>query len=504
MAEWLLQANEEGTLQSSAIMETIARKKSKHINNQFTSTLSFANNATAMTAITQHTDKESAKTKIKNSPAKNQKTKPVFDSNSTAADTAKMLEREGWKNPRLANEITEEISKIDPDLGSSVQETIMSAFANTVKDSTLTTYISAVESLVTKLPPLAVAKILPARTPAQLIALFAPSISSNYCWSSMKLYMAAICHFHYINGFDFDNIRYAPEFVAFWKGAKRLANMENYAKEPVSTQQLQSFLNNLLYCGHQTNASKRNAAWAAFSFFGVRRVSEGANLLLEDVTIKEDGIQFKIRKMKNRSDTTTCFIPYFKSMNQFCPAKIIEDWIHLRQQHYGNNPKDHLFCTTRGVKAGEKCRPETLRMAVDKFFVSTSISTHSLRKGGACYWARNVGRNVCQTQGGWVTTETMDRIYLKISQDELATTLAESAANSTTTIEPPPIPKKTTAKPTTTKPKAKPRTTRTNSKQTTIQSKKQKETRKKNTTGGNKCKKRRKSKPHGTAQKTKK
>ena len=76
------------------------------------------------------------------------------------------------------------------------------------------------------------------------------------------------------------------------------------------------------------------------------------------------------------------------------------------------------------------CITDSLRKVVTSIF-GNSTATHSLRKGGALYYARGgADDSATQAPGGWRTTDIMKAIYTKMSPSEIEDELVRVARNS--------------------------------------------------------------------------
>ena len=79
----------------------------------------------------------------------------------------------------------------------------------------------------------------------------------------------------------------------------------------------------------------------------------------------------------------------------------------------------HIFVTLTGKNRGQAVSTDSLRKHVTGAFGKGSAS-HSLRKGGAQFYARRgANDDATRQQGGWNTSEVMARIYTTLSQTEV-------------------------------------------------------------------------------------
>jgi hypothetical protein len=89
-----------------------------------------------------------------------------------------------------------------------------------------------------------------------------------------------------------------------------------------------------------------------------------------------------------------------------------------------------LFVNVTGMHKGDRVSVDTLRKHVAVGF-SKHAGSHSLRKGGALYYARaGAPEDATRQQGGWRTTEIMKTIYTKLARHEVDAALSQVVAAS--------------------------------------------------------------------------
>ena len=127
-----------------------------------------------------------------------------------------------------------------------------------------------------------------------------------------------------------------------------------------------------------------------------------------------------------------CLIPSIPSLGDNSPAQILLRWIEARTSFQKSaSITQPLFCTVSGNPRtiGNKVSADSFRKLLTSHFAGNT-STHSLRKGGARFFAKaEAPEQATMFQGGWRTTESMRSIYTTLSKAETRVEL-HKAANS--------------------------------------------------------------------------
>ena len=123
-----------------------------------------------------------------------------------------------------------------------------------------------------------------------------------------------------------------------------------------------------------------------------------------------------------------CFIPFLAHLQDVCPASLLREWFVSWKKRWPDHGAGPLFCVTTGTDL-KALSYDGWRKTLGSFFMSSSIGTHSLRKGGTKWFCHvaNVPEDVVQAQGGWASRDVMTLIYSKLSDDERAATLFKAA-----------------------------------------------------------------------------
>ena len=273
--------------------------------------------------------------------------------------------------------------------------------------------------------------LIPLDTEAKFLTLFGwvATNNTNLKWSRVKALKAALTKYHKLKSMPTILGQWSSPMAALWKGLSKQASHDSSGKTPVSFQAVYNYLS----AQDKSITDMRNKAMVCVSFFGVRRSAETRAFCMEHVSISDKGISLRVTCQKNDQLGLgmTCFIPHIASMKERSPATIIKEWIASRPTicHTTADPESLLFITTTGSKKtiGGPVSADSFRKLVSTTFGSGK-STHSLRKGGATFLARNdAPTQVTQAQGGWRTTDVMQNIYTSYSIEEQQQAISRAA-----------------------------------------------------------------------------
>ena len=122
-----------------------------------------------------------------------------------------------------------------------------------------------------------------------------------------------------------------------------------------------------------------------------------------------------------------CLIPNIAALAKCSPLTIFKRWLVLRADLVKESKSESLFVNSTGINKGHQVSCDTLRKHVASAFGSTKAN-HSLRKGGAVYFARyGAPSDATRQQGGWRTTLVMSTIYTKLNRKEVDAALSRVA-----------------------------------------------------------------------------
>ena len=165
-----------------------------------------------------------------------------------------------------------------------------------------------------------------------------------------------------------------------------------------------------------TVAGIRDATISAVCFYCIRRSAEALALQVGDVSAEGDSLRFVVRRQKNDPDGRgmVCWLPKIASLGDLCPHHLLTTWFVCRQSYWPQAETGPLFCVSC-AKEPKTVSYDSWRKSLTAHFSNEirSIGTHSLRKGGAAWlkYHAMMPNEVVQAQGGWATTEVMQRFY---------------------------------------------------------------------------------------------
>jgi len=302
-------------------------------------------------------------------------------------------------------------------------ETVTACLDQSLEPTTKKTYNSALAVNVGGAEVELGAELLPMDSDSKLMAAFARMDGKP--WGSTRVLKAAVRAWHETReAQDVLAASWTPRALRFWRGLKKRADhTKSHAKKPVSLDEFDSYVQGRLARG--SAAGLPDAAAAGVCFFGVRRSAEMLAMREEHLSWlgaanNPTGAACRVLKQKNDPDGhgMTCWIPAMPQRGDLCPVRLLRRWWLLRRTTWPEQG-GMLFCVTgkREVRAQSY---DSWRKSVATHFASSSVGTHSLRKGGA-HWFRtqtDVPEDALQAQGGWADPETMRAIYAALTEEE--------------------------------------------------------------------------------------
>jgi hypothetical protein len=157
------------------------------------------------------------------------------------------------------------------------------------------------------------------------------------------------------------------------------------------------------------------------------------SFIMADVTLCENkDYHLLVRCQKNDQEGIGmhCVIPSVASLGSKSPSTVLSKWISCRVKFAKSiDPSEPLFCTVAGAitKIGSLVSADSFRKALCSPFPGNT-ATHSLRKGGARFYAASQApEQATRDQGGWRTTETMREIYTSLTPSEVKGALHKAA-----------------------------------------------------------------------------
>ena len=131
-------------------------------------------------------------------------------------------------------------------------------------------------------------------------------------------------------------------------------------------------------------------------------------------------LEVAVQKNDQLGISQICYLPSAPALGKCLPVELMKRWVRNRAKflgpHHGRGP---LFITLCGHKKGGRVSTDSFRKHVSASFGQGKAS-HSLRKGGAKFFARHhAAEDATRQQGGWRTSEVMKTIYTKLSTLEV-------------------------------------------------------------------------------------
>lgn len=293
--------------------------------------------------------------------------------------------------------------------------------------STKESYSRALQSSVMRLEDSLDIRLLPIRDSTTLMMVFA-SLSGEH-WSRVKLLKASLRAWHIahdcIEAFE---EAWDCKTRIFWNGLKRACTHDSHAKRSITFAELNSFFEHRLNAN--THAGLRDAAMAAFLFFGIKRCNEAVMIRRQDFTFEENHVTCFIRHQKNDpyGSGRYCHIPNLADA-RFNPTELLQRWAAHWDDTFSSDDASGPFFAVTTKDRPHHVSYDSWRKTTCAFFGDSSISTHSFRKGGT-QWFLHQARadpSIVQLQGGWADKATMEKVYAKLSEKQLANQLSEAA-----------------------------------------------------------------------------
>ena len=311
------------------------------------------------------------------------------------------------------------------DCATAVLEQVHLCLGQSLAASTMSSYQAVLSKAVAEAEAALNIKFLPLASEDDCMKLFGHvkmNDGSALHWSKVRTLKAAICQWHARHALTcpFDN--WSPRLRAFWAGLAKLCVHTGPGKEPVLFEAIVSYLQTHV-SSSSTDVACRNAAMVVVAFFGVRRGAEVVAFTLADVRRTSDEcVQLQVRCQKNdpRGIGQVCVLPSIPALGHTSPHLVLQAWLDRRLKlSVQFDMSQHIFVTLTGKNRGQAVSTDSLRKHVTKEFGKGSAS-HSLRKGGAQFYARRGAKeDATRQQGGWKTSEVMSRIYTTLSQSEV-------------------------------------------------------------------------------------
>ena len=275
--------------------------------------------------------------------------------------------------------------------------------------------------------------LLPLDSESKFLALsgFVKLNSPDLKWSRVQALKSALKKYHSRQNESCVFDHWTPVMQALWTGLSRSAKHSTQGKEPIEFPVVMAHLSDT--AKDENPATLRFRAMAVVGFFGVRRCAEVLAFTISDVSNASNGdfhLLVKCQKNDQAGIGMHCVIPAVDSLGPNSPARVLGKWLALRPAVARTDGADEpLFCTVAGAakSIGNRVSADSFRKAVYANFPGNT-ATHSLRKGGARFYAAaEAPEQATRDQGGWRTTETMREIYTSLTPSEVKCALHKAA-----------------------------------------------------------------------------
>jgi integrase len=158
-----------------------------------------------------------------------------------------------------------------------------------------------------------------------MVALYIQDLSASYKTSTIQRRMASINAKHRESGFESFSTRVEP-LHSVWSGIVRKKGKKKDKKAPTLTADIQAMVNTL----DDSIIGIRDRALLLIGFAGALRRSELAELNLEDLEFRPQGIFVTIQKSKTdqMGEGQSIGIPY-GSTYETCPVRSLQRWLEV-------------------------------------------------------------------------------------------------------------------------------------------------------------------------------
>ena len=192
--------------------------------------------------------------------------------------------------------------------------------------------------------------------------------------------------------------------------------------------------------GHHGGHSRRRRAQHVYGgscLFRRRRGAEIVVFQMSDVMeINDSLVRLRVRCQKNDPIGLgqICILPHIQALGAGSPARLMQLWLQ-RRQRLVNSTDGPLFITLAGKHKGHATSTDSLRKFVAANF-GAGAASHSLRKGGAQFYARRgANEDATRQQGGWHTRDVMRQVYTTLSPSEVCAEIVNVAGKVNITEE---------------------------------------------------------------------
>lgn len=251
-------------------------------------------------------------------------------------------------------------------------------------------------------------KPLPA--PADTVCLYLANLSKRCKYSTIKRRLAAITHFHKVNGHPPSNEHHAV--IEVMAGIRRSLGNKQVGREPILKPDLRAMVEAL----PANLTGVRDKALLLVGFFSACRRSELVGLDVDDLEFSHQGLVLHLRRTKTDQESLgrEVGIPVANDKN-LCPVRAMKEWLAATEITEG--PVFRAIDRHQNIRGdrltGRSVALIVKRAAKDAGLDTTKISAHSLRSGFCTEAALNdVEERVIMKQTGH-KHERVVRGYIK-------------------------------------------------------------------------------------------
>ena len=240
------------------------------------------------------------------------------------------------------------------------------------------------------------------------ITLFATHLSHSKSLSTINVYLASVRYFLLCNDRPTEHLR-SVRLSAVLRGIERTQAVAPQRRVALTVEDLKKFRQYLNRSNY--NQADRAMLWAGVtvSFFGLLRscellapeesqIDSESTLLWRHVTLGPVQIRLQLRRTKTHQSGDGGQVLLHRAADDLCPVEALNHFASLCRQTATLQPSTPVFKFASGKFLTRKLLTDILRFSLQ----STSLSSHSLRIGGATHMAaRGAGEWAIKRAGRW-------------------------------------------------------------------------------------------------------
>ena len=251
-------------------------------------------------------------------------------------------------------------------------------------------------------------------TTENTLIYFAVFLAKTVNPDTIKVYLAAVCHMHLVNGYDLQITKF-QRLHYILRGIKRVKGVPTRTRLPITLDHLKLF-HRILH-SRTSPTHDETMIWAAISiaFFGFLRIGEmtcsgpynsSTNLCRSDVSFhnKKRGdnevfLQLRIKASKTDPFRASATITIGSNSGMYCPVRALQTYLSRAPTDYAGP----LFCYSNGVPLSRSQFTKELRILLAQGgHHPAHYAGHSFRIGAATTAAsQGLPHWLIQTLGRW-------------------------------------------------------------------------------------------------------